>query len=131
MDVISVGVMGLVAALLAVQLKSFRAEYAAYVAVGAGVVIAFYTIGRLGIVTEMFRRFLAETPVDAVYVGALLKMIGITYTAQFCAGLCRDAGYGAMAGQIETFGKLSILAVGLPVVTALLDAVRSFLYEGL
>ena len=131
MDVISVGVIGLAAALLAVQLKSVRTEYAAYVVFGAGVVIAFYTMGRLEAVVELFGRFLDELPVDAVYMASLLKMIGIAYTVQFCAGLCKDAGYGAMAGQIETFGKLTVLSLSLPLVLALLDTVRTFLYEGL
>lgn len=131
MDVVSVGIIGLAAAFLAVQLKSFRAEYAAYVIFGAGVVIAFYTVGKLEAVTGLFNRFLEELPVDAVYIASLLKMIGITYTVQLCAGLCKDAGYGAMAGQIETFGKLTVLSISLPMVLALLDTVRSFLYEGL
>lgn len=130
MDVISVGVIGLAAVLLAVQLKSVRAEYAAYIVFGAGVVIAFYTVGRLEAVTELFGQFLKELPVDAVYLSSLLKMIGITYTVQFCAGLCKDAGYGAVAGQIETFGKLAVLSISLPVVLALLDTVRGFLYGG-
>ena len=93
--------------------------------------IAFYTVGKLEAVTGLFNRFLEELPVDAVYIASLLKMIGITYTVQLCAGLCKDAGYGAMAGQIETFGKLTVLSISLPMVLALLDTVRSFLYEGL
>ena len=36
-----------------------------------------------------------------------------------------------MAGQIETFGKLMILSLSLPVVLALLDTVQAFLQEGL
>ncbi len=131
MEVISVGIIGLMAALLAVQLKSVRSEYAAYVVFGAGVVIAFYTVGKLDAVVELFRRFWEELPVETVYLTSLLKMVGITYTVQFCAGLCKDAGYGAMAGQIETFGKLTVLSISLPLVLALLDSVRSFLYEGL
>lgn len=131
MDVISVGMIGLAAALLAVQLKTVRAEYAAYVVFGAGVVIAFYTVGRFDAVVELLGRFWNELPVDTVYMTSLLKMVGITYTVQFCAGLCKDAGYGAMAGQIETFGKLTVLSISLPLVLALLDTMRSFLYEGL
>lgn len=129
MDVITVGVLGLAAVLMAVQLKSFRAEYAAYVVFGAGVVPAFYTAGRLAAVTEIVERFTAELPVDAVYMTTLLKMIGIAYIVQFCSGLCKDAGYSAISGQIETFGKLTILSISLPVVFALLDTVHSFLYR--
>ena len=57
----------------------------------------------------------------------LLKMIGITYVAEFSANLCKDAGYQAVAGQIEMFGKLSILVISMPVLLALLDTISQFL----
>ena len=131
MSVISVGLMGLLAVLAAVQLKAFCSEYAVYVALAAGLIIAFYTVGRLETVTAAVEQFMDALPVDAVYVTTLLKMIGITYTVQLCAGLCKDAGYSSIAGQIESFGKLTVLSLGLPAVLSLLDTVRAFLYEGL
>ena len=130
MEVITVGALGLAAVLLAIQLKPLRSEYAAYVILAAGILLAFYTVGRLQTVAELLKQFTAELPVDAVYVKTLLKMIGIAYIVQLCSGLCKDAGYSAVAGQVETFGKLTILSVSLPVVFALLETVRSFLYEG-
>ena len=129
-DMIAVGVLGVAAVLLAMELKTVRAEFAAYLALGAGLVITWYTVGRLSMLAELFNRFMEEVPVDDVYVTTLLKMIGITYTVQFCVGLCRDAGYGSIAGQIETFGKLTVLSIGVPILFALLDTVRSFLYTG-
>ena len=39
--------------------------------------------------------------------------------------MCRDAGYQAVASQIEIFAKLSLLAVSLPVVTALINTIES------
>ena len=131
MGVISVGMLGLLAVLVAVQLKAFRNEYAIYAALAAGVIIAFYTAGRLEAVADAVGQFVDALPVDAVYLTTLLKMIGITYTVQLCAGLCKDAGYSSIASQIETFGKLTLLSLGLPAVLSLLDTVRAFLYEGL
>ena len=58
---------------------------------------------------------------------ALLKIVGITYIADFSSNLCKDAGYGAIAGQIEIFGKLSVLAISTPILMALLETVQSFL----
>lgn len=40
----------------------------------------------------------------------LFKMIAVTYMAELGANLCRDAGYSAVAGQIEFYGKLMLLA---------------------
>ena len=45
----------------------------------------------------------------------------------FASDLCKDAGYATIAGQIQMFGKLSVLAAGIPVLTALLETIRGFL----
>ena len=50
-----------------------------------------------------------------------------TYIAEFASDLCRDAGYQGVAGQIQIFGKISVLAVSVPVLTALLDVIQTFL----
>ena len=54
----------------------------------------------------------------------LLKMLGISYIAEFASGICKDAGYGALGSQIEMFGKLLILAVSAPVLLALLETLQ-------
>ena len=131
MEVMTVGILGIAAVLLATQLKSVRSEYGTYLILAAGLLIAFYTVSRWGTVLQMLKQCMEWLPVDRVYVSTLLKMIGIVYTIQLCAGLCKDAGYSAIAGQIETFGKLTILSLSLPVVLALLDTVHVFLQEGL
>lgn len=131
MEVMTVGILGIAAVLLATQLKPVRSEYGTYLILAAGILIAFYTVSRWGTVLQMLKQCTEWLPVDRVYVSTLLKMIGIAYTIQLCAGLCKDAGYSAIAGQIETFGKLTILSLSLPVVLALLDTVHVFLQDGI
>ena len=65
--------------------------------------------------------------VDNRYFALILKMIGITYVAEFAMNICKDAGYSAIAGQIELFAKLSILVVSLPVLGTFLDVLENFL----
>ena len=65
--------------------------------------------------------------IDPQYLEILLKMLGISYLSEFAASLCRDGGYGSAAGQIELFGKLSILVVSMPVVRALLETMGGLL----
>ena len=62
--------------------------------------------------------------IDAVYLTAMLKILGVTYLAEFAATICKDAGYQTIAGQIEVFARLSILAIGMPILKALLLAIR-------
>lgn len=56
-----------------------------------------------------------------------MKIIGITYIAEFASDICKDAGHAAIANQIQIFGKLSVLAVSMPIVLALLETINGFL----
>ena len=56
-----------------------------------------------------------------------IKMVGITYVAEFAMNICKDAGYAAVGNQIELFAKLSILVLSIPVLTVFLETVGSFL----
>ena len=65
--------------------------------------------------------------VDQRFFGTMIKMIGITYLAEFSSGICKDAGYQSIASQIEIFSKLTILAMGLPILQTLLEVMTGFL----
>lgn len=131
MNVMAVGMIGILTVFLAIQLRAVKGEYALYLVLAAGILIMMESLARLAGIRDLWEGLIQELPVDSVYVGVLVKMLGIAYMVQFCAGLCRDAGYGGLASQIEIFGKLTILVMGLPVVSALLEAIRGFLYEGI
>lgn len=127
MSVVTVGIIGIAAVLMAVQLKSMKGEYGLYLVMAAACVIFFYGTLRLRVILDGLRKIQAMIRLNPVYLNTLLKMTGITYIAEFSSGICKDAGYGALGNQIEIFGKLSILAVSLPVILALLETLQGFL----
>ncbi len=127
MSIIQAAVFGIVAMALAVQLKSIRSEYSVYLILGAGLFIAFLGISRLEVILETAKTIGSYVKIQNVYLGTLLKMVGITYIAEFASGLCKDAGYSALGIQIEMFGKLSILAISAPVLLALLETLQKFM----
>ena len=65
--------------------------------------------------------------IEKTYIGTLIKMLGITYLAEFSSGICKDAGYQALATQIEIFAKITISVLSLPILLALLRTIREFL----
>ena len=127
MDIIKIAMIGLAAALLAIQVKGGRPEYEIFITMGACLCIFFFLVTKLQVVIDAVNEMQSYIRLDAKYVAVLLKMIGITYVAEFSSNLCRDAGYQAVAGQIEMFGKLSILVISMPVLLALLETIREFL----
>lgn len=127
MTVITVAAFGIVSVLLAVQFKGLKGEYAVYLAAAAGLAIVSYGLLKLETILEAARQIQEYININPVYLTVLIKMIGIAYVAEFASGICRDAGFSSIGVQVEVFGKLSILAVSMPVVLALLETLEGFL----
>ena len=123
----AVAVIGLVSVILAVQLKAVKGEYGVYLVLCAGLVIFFYALSKLEAVVEALKRVQSYIQIDPVYLGVLMKMIGITYITEFASGICKDAGFGSLGGQIEILGKLSMLAVSMPILLALMETLKVFM----
>lgn len=127
MTVIQAAIIGIAGTVLAVQIKGGKAEYAVYVSIASCVILFSLIIDKLEIFLYMVEKILSYINMDTGYFFIMLKMIGITYIADFSAGICKDAGYQTIAGQIEIFAKLTILSLGMPVLTALLETIREFM----
>ena len=127
MTVITMAVVGIVAVLLAVSLKGYKGEYGTYLVMAASLFIFSYAVGKLEIIVETMKKIQGLISIDQIYLSTLLKMTGITYVAEFASGICKDAGYGSIGTQIEVFGKLSVLALSMPILMALLDTLQVFL----
>lgn len=64
------------------------------------------------------------------YVETILKGIGIVFLTQICADICRDSGEGALAGHIETVGKLELLLLCVPLIEEILATAEKLLTMG-
>lgn len=125
MEIVKIGLIGIVGILLAVPMKSYKMEYGVYIGIAVCLVLLGYGMQYFaGILSsvEQLRVYLKD---NYGYLTILLKAVGATYACEFCAGICKDAGYSGMAGQVEMIGKLYILLVGMPVLIALLESIQS------
>lgn len=127
MEIIKAAAVGIAAVLMALQFKQTKSEYGMYITLAAGLLIFGMAVSCLGTVTEGIETIASLISVDSKYIAILLKVTGIAYLCEFSANLCRDSGYASVASQIEMAGKLSILVMSLPIVTALLETVNSFM----
>lgn len=127
MDVIQVAALAVAGVLLAVQFKSGKAEYGIYLGAALSILIFFQILGKLNVILEVIKTIGEFLPLNKIFAGTLLKMLGITYVAEFSASICQDAGYQTIARQIEILGKLTILVMSMPILLALLQTIREFL----
>lgn len=124
MNSIQIALLGVVGTLLALQFKS---EYGIYVSLAVSLFLFLCMLSRLEIFVQTVKKIADYIKLDAGQMSILLKMAGMTYVAEFASGICKDAGYQNIAVQIEIFTKLTILAIGMPVLLALLELIGDFL----
>ncbi|MCI8317797.1 MAG: stage III sporulation protein AD [Lachnospiraceae bacterium] len=127
MNMIKIVCLGLSGVMLGLFLRQLKSPFAEVISLATCLLIIFYSLTKLSGVFGMINTFSSYFEGQKDYFRILLKIIGITYLADFSANICRDAGYSSVAGQIEIFGKISILAISSPIILALLEAVYDFL----
>ncbi len=127
MDIIKIAMIGLAGVVLALMLRQQKSEYALYISLATAILILVFSVDRLAVVMETIRKIEAYIQIDSALIKILIKMIGITYVAEFATGICRDAGFGALGSQIEMFAKLSVMAVSVPILLALIETVEGLL----
>lgn len=124
---IKIAAIGVVAAVFAAWVKTVKPEYALWITLTAGVFLGLSAILKLEVIVEELHVLQAYFSGYGSYFKLLIKIIGITYLAEFSADLCKDAGANTLASQIELFGKLSILVLCMPIMTSLLETIDYFL----
>ena len=126
-ELIKIAFLGVAGVLLAIQFKAQKPEYGIYIGLAAGILIFSYTVRQVAAVMAQLGQLKAYLGGAETYLAVLLKVIGITSICEFSADICKDAGYGTVAGQIEVLGKLSVMFAGLPVLFAVIGQIQGFL----
>ena len=117
----------IVAMVLALSLKSRNPEISSLVSIAVCLVIAFLCVERIRTILSGMNRIINYIHIDRLYIGILIKLIGIAYICEFAAGISKDAGYQAIASQIELVGKLTMLMVSMPVLMQVLNTILELL----
>ena len=127
MGIIQIAMIGIGAVALALMVKQQKSEYALYLSLSAVVLILVFSMNRLQVVMDTIRKIEQYTGIDVAMLKILVKLMGITYVAEFASRICKDAGFSAIGSQIEMFAKFSIMAVSVPVLLTLLETIEGLL----
>lgn len=123
---LKIAIIGVVASLLAIQLGE-KKEYGTYISIICVVLVGYFVLDKLNVVITVINTLGKYIDIDISYIKLLLKMIGITYVAEFSAQICTDAGYDSISKQIEMAAKFTILAMSMPIILNVLDLVTEIL----
>lgn len=120
---VKVAVIGLAGVLLAVLVRSYKSEYGSYVILGIAVLIFGLICTQLKSIVTAINTFAEYVNIEKKYITILIKMLGITYVAEFATAICKDLGYQSISAQIETFARLTLFAISIPVVSSLIETI--------
>lgn len=121
MEIVKIVGLGIVAVIMIVIIKQQRPELAIQLSVVVGAVIFTMMLGKISSVISLLQEMASRANVSQFFMGTILKIVGITYLAEFGSQICRDAGETAVASKIEFSAKVIIIVLAMPVIAAVFD----------
>ncbi len=121
------GAVCLIGALLAVTLKKSSPDMAFLLVLAVVAAVLVWLRDILWDVTDFLRRMAESSGLAPEVFVPLLKTVGIALISRLGAGLCRDAGEGALATLVEIAAAFGAIWVSLPLLKAVWEMLQSLL----
>lgn len=119
-------ILAVVGVLFIILLKEQKASLAFLLTLAICMIVIFNILDYGAILMEGLDVFEAYFDSSGYYIKLILKMVGITYLCEFGTQICKDVGQGAIATQVELFGKIMVLVTGLPIILAIIEQIVKF-----
>ncbi len=123
MNLIAVSFAAVIVVLIAIKIKDMDSGYGVILSIAGCVMVMYFVVLRFRQIADYIDRITAYISVNITYIDVILKMIGLAYVCQFSSDICRDAGYNAIASQVEMAGKISLILLSMPVLMSVIDLV--------
>ncbi len=121
---IKIALAGIVTVLIALQFRERKSEYEVLICLAGGLLIMSFAAVKLKSILGGLKQMESYVSMNASYFEILMKIIGITYVSEFSSNLCKDTGHASIGNYIELAGKLSIMAISMPILLALLETIK-------
>ena len=123
MNIVSIGVLAVVAVIVALTLRPKNAEIALMLTVACSVLILVALLSQARQIIGTVNSIVAASQINTGYIAILLKVVGICLLTEFAVNTCRDAGCQSLAGNVSLAGKLVVTVTALPLYTDILNTV--------
>lgn len=123
MGIIQIVGLGVVATILILVIKPQRPDMAINLTIVTGIIIFFIVLLKVEGVVKVVQKYVDIAGINTMYFSILLKIVAISYIAEFGSHICKDAGAGAIASKIELSGKVIIVTLSIPIITSLVELI--------
>ena len=127
MEIIKIIGVAFIVAVTALLLKSTKPELSFAVTVTGVIIILLFIVDSLQDTLAFFSEIVRVAGVENGLLKILLKIVGVGYLTEFCAGILNDFGSNSIADKVILGGKITILLLSLPILEGLLTMIKGFL----
>ncbi len=123
MDILKIAAVGIITAFCSLTLKESKSGLSIAVGVAGGCIIIFMLLDYFADIFMTITTIIERAGIQSNVLKSVIKIIGIGYITEFSAGIVEDAGNKSVAEKIVMAGKVIILIVSMPIISALFDLI--------
>ena len=127
MDVVKIIGVGLIAVIILIIVRQYRPEFTIYISLIAGAIIFFMVLDKLSAIISMLTTLSRKSGINAEYLSILLKITGIAILTEFAVSICKDSGENAIASKVDFGGKIIVISMSIPIISALLELIMKIM----
>lgn len=123
MDIVKIIGIAFLALIIIIILKQYKPEFVIYVSILSGALILLMSLSKIEGIITLLENISSKTAVNGEFLSILIKITGIAFLTEFAVSICKDAGEVAIANKVDLGGKVIIIAISIPIISALLETV--------
>ncbi len=127
MEIVKIIGIGLTSLIIIIILKQYKPEFTIYVSLICGSTILLMLIGKLNGIIIVLTNLSNKIGIGNEFLKIILKITGIAILTEFAVSICKDSGETAIANKIDLGGKIIIVSISIPIITALLELILQIL----
>lgn len=127
MDIVQIVLIALIASLLFMLLKNVQPTFSFFILMITSIFILTIIIKQVAIILTLLNTLGAKAEINSTYLQTILKIIGIAYITELGANVTKDAGLSSVASKVELAGKMFIILLSIPIISAVIEMIFTFL----
>ena len=112
---------------LSMVIKEVISLFDMYASIIAGVLILTMLTDTFKGIINLLQDISNKANVNTQFIKILIKITGIAILTEFAVSICKDTGENAIASKVDIGGKVIIISMSIPIISALLETVLKIL----
>ena len=108
-------------------LKATKPELSFAVVITGVIIILLFIVDMMADSMGVLSDIVKMTGIENGLIRTLLKIVGVGYLVEFSAGILNDMNAASVADKVVLAGKVTIVALSLPIINGLLSLFKQFI----